>query len=133
MPKRLKIFFDGGCRPNPGRMEAAVVARGVTHFFDDLGNGTNNDAEWLALIAALRLAQKLGVTEFVLLGDSAVVIAQANRVQKCRTSALQAHLDAFEAIGGLRPARIRRIARSQNLAGIALDQRRNATGLADVA
>ena len=103
-----------------------MVARGVTHYFDDLGHGTNNDAEWLALIAAVRVARMLGVTDFVLLGDSAVVIAQANHEQKCRTPALQAHLDAFEAIGRTRPSRIRKIARSQNLAGIALDRRRNA-------
>jgi ribonuclease HI len=133
MPKRLKIHFDGGCRPNPGRIEAAVVASGVTHFFDDLGDGTNNDAEWLALIAALRVAQTLGVADFVLLGDSAVVIAQANRLQKCRTPALQVHLDAFEALGGTRPAQIRKIARAQNLAGIALDQRRNRGSIAHVA
>lgn len=120
---RLKIFFDGGCQPNPGRMEAAVVARGVTHYFGDLGHGTNNDAEWLALVAALRLAQSLAVTDFVLLGDSATVIDLANG-GKCRTPALQAHFDTFAAIGGARPARIRRIARSQNLAGIALDRRR---------
>jgi len=49
-------------------MEAAVVVRGVTHLFADLGYGTNNDAEWLALIAALDVAQSLGVDEFLLLG-----------------------------------------------------------------
>ncbi|UVO52694.1 reverse transcriptase-like protein [Sphingomonas sp. SUN039] len=133
MPKRLKIFFDGGCRPNPGPMEAAVVARGVTHYFDDLGDGTNNDAEWLALIAALRVAQRLGVTDFVLLGDSALVVAQANGRQRCRTPALQAHLDAFEVIGDVRTVRVRKIARSQNLAGIALDRRRHAAGIARAA
>lgn len=122
---RLKIFFDGGCQPNPGRMEAAVVARGVTHFFRDLGHGTNNDAEWLALIAALRVAQALGVEDFVLLGDAATVIHQATGTWKCRSPALQAHLATFKALletGGdrVRPVRIRKIARSQNLAGIAL-------------
>lgn len=117
---RLKIFFDGGCQPNPGRMEAAVVARGVTHLFPDLGQGTNNDAEWLALIAALRVAQELGVEDFVLLGDAATVIHQATGAWKCRSPALQAHLATFVAIGGLRPAQIRKVARSQNLAGIAL-------------
>lgn len=121
--QRLKIYFDGGCRPNPGRIEAAIVARGITYVYADLGHGTNNDAEWLALIAALRVAQTLDVTDFVLLGDSATVIDQANGA-KCRTPALQAHRDLFEAIGGVRPARIRRIARAQNLAGIALDRRR---------
>lgn len=45
----LKIFFDGGCQPNPGKIEVAVVTRGQSHFFDDLGRGTSSDAEWLAL------------------------------------------------------------------------------------
>ena len=55
--RRVKIFFDGGCRPNPGPMEAAVVLRGAVHFHDDLGVGSNSDAEWLALIAAAQLAR----------------------------------------------------------------------------
>lgn len=125
MPKRpLKVFFDGGCRPNPGMMEAAVVVRGVTHHFPDLGHGTSNDAEWLALIAALRIAQSTGAPDFVLLGDSATVVDQANRVAKCRAPNFQAHLATFEAIGGARPAHIRRIGRAQNLAGIALANER---------
>lgn len=120
MPKRLKIYFDGGCQPNPGAMEAAVVVRGAAHFFRDLGHGTNNDAEWLALIAALRVALALEVAEFVLLGDAATVIHQANGVWKCRSPELQAHLAAFDATRGGRPVRVRKVARSQNLAGIAL-------------
>ncbi len=103
-------------------MEAAIVARGVTHLFPDLGHGTNNDAEWLALIAALRVAQTLGKDDFVLLGDAATVINQANGVWKCRSSALQAHRAVFEAMGGVRPAQIRKIGRFQNLAGIALNR-----------
>lgn len=101
-------------------MEAAVVARGVTYHFPDLGYGTNNDAEWLALIAALEVAQGLGMHDFVLLGDAATVINQANGEWKCRSPALQAHLARFEATGGMRPAGIRKVARSQNLAGVAL-------------
>ena len=27
--RRIKIYFDGGCRPNPGRMETAVVTGGA--------------------------------------------------------------------------------------------------------
>ena len=101
-------------------MEAAVVARGVTHHFPDLGYGTNTDAEWLALIAALEVAQGLGIDDFVLLGDAATVINQANGEWKCRSAELQAHLARFERLSGVRPAGIRKIARSQNLAGIAL-------------
>jgi ribonuclease HI len=124
-PRRLKVFFDGGCRPNPGRIEAAVVARGVTHFFDDLGLGTSHDAEWLALGMALRVAQSLGVRDFELVGDCANVIAQANGLARCRTEASADHHASFQAAAAAAPPRrIRWIARTQNLAGIALTRRR---------
>ncbi|HEY0013304.1 MAG TPA: reverse transcriptase-like protein [Allosphingosinicella sp.] len=122
--RRLKVWFDGGCRPNPGRMEAAVVARGVASFFDDLGFGTSGDAEWLALIAALRLAQSLGETHFDLIGDCANVINQANGVWKCRTTAAVGHLARFHDLAASAPPR-RMVwtPRAQNLAGIALARR----------
>lgn len=120
-PKRLKVYFDGGCRPNPGTMEAAVVMRGVVHISPDLGHGTNNDAEWLALILALEIALAAGVDDFELLGDSAVVVAQASRVWKCRSADLQRHFDRFGEAVGERPwPRVKKIARAQNLAGIEL-------------
>lgn len=121
----LKIYFDGGCRPNPGQMETAVVARGVFYHRPDCGNGTNNDAEWLALIHALELALSIGAHDIVLLGDSAVIVGQASGTAKCRSAALQAHRAAFLA---LKPQferiRIRRVGRNQNLAGIALTRTR---------
>jgi ribonuclease HI len=120
-PKRLKVYFDGGCRPNPGAMEAAVVARGVAHISPALGFGTNNDAEWLALILALEVALASGAEDFELLGDSAVVVAQASRVWKCRSADLQRHFDRFAHVVGDRDwPRVKKIARAQNLAGIAL-------------
>jgi ribonuclease HI len=122
----LKLFFDGGARPNPGGIEIAVVARGQAHFRDDLGSGTNNDAEWLALLEALAVAERLGATDLILVGDSAPVIAQANGTQPCRSPELQRHLTAFRA---RQPAfasiRLRHIGRHQNLAGIALERRRS--------
>ncbi len=78
MARRIKIYFDGGCRPNPGKMETAVVTGGAATVVRDAGIGSSMDAEWLALIAALRLAQNLGLKNFVLLGDAAAVVAQAN-------------------------------------------------------
>jgi len=121
---RLKVYFDGGCRPNPGPMEVAVVARGQSYFFDDLGHGTHNDAEWLALIKALELAQGLGVAAFDLIGDAAMVIAQANGMGAC-PEALRHHREHFLALTATQaPTRIRWIKRAQNLAGIALEKRR---------
>lgn len=119
MTSRTKIFFDGGCRPNPGKMEFAVVAAGQTHIESDLGHGSSMDAEWLALIQALRTGQLLG-GEFVLLGDSAAVVAQANGKVKARGTSV-AHLEAFRALAGAAGMpNVRTIKRTQNLAGIAL-------------
>ncbi len=117
----LKLFFDGGCRPNPGAMQTAVVSRGVTWHRADLGHGTSNDAEWLALLDALAVAQRAGAADVRLLGDSALVVSQANGTAKCRTPALQVHLAAFNLlVPRFVRIRIRHVARSQNLAGIAL-------------
>jgi len=119
----LKLFFDGGCRPNPGAMEAAVSVRGITHHWPALGLGDNNDAEWLALIQAASLARTLGAVDVVLVGDSALVIAQAKRVQPCRAPRLEAHRLAFDAIvSGFGRVRFRQVARSHNLAGSALER-----------
>lgn len=120
---RTKIYFDGGCRPNPGVMEIAVVAGDVVQIERDVGTGSSMDAEWLALIAALRLARARGLDDFVLLGDAATVVAQANGAARARGSAA-AHLAAYRALAGPGPSpRVRHIGRHQNLAGIALARR----------
>lgn len=120
MPARIKIFFDGGCRPNPGMMEIAVVAAGRTYIRRDVGYGTSADAEWLALIEALRIARTLDMADFVLLGDAIAVIGPASGAIKCRGGAAR-HLHTLNELSvGFAPPRIRYIRRSQNLAGIAL-------------
>ena len=119
MTSRTKVFFDGGCRPNPGAMEYAIVAAGQVHIRHDLGQGSSMDAEWLALIAALGIGQSLG-GDFVLLGDSAAVVAMANGKVKCRGTSV-AHLETFRALAGAAGLpNGRTIKRTQNLAGIAL-------------
>lgn len=125
-PRPLKIFFDGGARPNPGRIEIAVVARDDVYFFDGVGEGSNSDAEWLALLRALDVAQALGIACFDLLGDSRSIVDQANGTVPCRTSSARAHLERFRQTSTLiAPRRLRWIPRHQNLAGIALDRRRD--------
>lgn len=115
----LKLFFDGGCRPNPGRMEAAVVARGQA-FARDLGSGTSSRAEWLALLFAVEVADALGATDVVLVGDSADVIAQASGTSRCRREAV-ALRDRFVTVtAGFDRVRLRTVRRGQNLAGIHL-------------
>jgi ribonuclease HI len=120
MASRLKVYFDGGCRPNPGAMELAVVAAGQTWLERDAGPGTSTDAEWLALLYALRIAQALGATDFVLLGDAAAVIGAATGAVRCRGAGLRHMAELHRLVGAGNLPRIRYIRRSQNLAGIAL-------------
>lgn len=114
----MKIFFDGGHRP--GGMEYAVVLGGQVHIVRDLGPGTSMTAEWLALIAATRLAYEAGLADAVLLGDAAAVIAQALgkvRVPSAHRAQFQLWSDLPRLPGRFR---LRHIRRTQNLAGIAL-------------
>ncbi len=101
-------------------MEIAVVAQGQAYVRPDIGQGSSFDAEWLALIHAVEVAQTLGLTDVVLLGDSATVVGQASGRMKCRGDAI-AHYARFRAgIPVGMSVRVRLIKRTQNLAGIAL-------------
>lgn len=101
-------------------MEIAVVVRGRTYLERGLGPGSGMDAEWRALIAAVRIAQSSGLEDVVFLGDSTAVIAQANGTVKCRAG-FAPYLETFTALKAASgPLRIRYVKRAQNLAGIAL-------------
>lgn len=123
MQHRIKVYFDGGCRPNPGPIEAAVVIRGRAHYFDDLGTGTNTQAEWQALLCALRLALAVGLEDFDLIGDSREV-TQAAADALSQGHSAEPLAQAFLALAATcAPRRVHWIRRAQNLAGIALDRR----------
>lgn len=119
----VKVFFDGGCRPNPGPIETAVALRGVVHVRRDHGPGDNNDAEWLACLDALHRAHEAGMDDVILIGDSTLVVQQASGVLRSVPQRFQPYLDRYrEAAAGFGRLRIRYIRRAQNLAGIALER-----------
>lgn len=117
----MKIWFDGGARPNPGDIETAVVAAGRTFRRTAIGRGDNNDAEWLAALQALRIARDMGVREVVLLSDSALVVGQVRGTVRRVAPRFKDRLAQFHALAGeFSRVRIRHVHRGQNLAGIAL-------------
>ena len=128
--RTLRLYFDGGCRPNPGPIETAVVVRGTEHVTPAAGQGDNSDAEWLALIHAATVAREWiaggvePVDALLFIGDAAQVIRQARGDQPCRDARLAAHRARFLALAAtLPPIRLRHVRRSHNLAGIVLDRR----------
>lgn len=122
---KVKLFFDGGCRPNPGPIEIAVVVRGQTYLKTGTGVGTNDDAEWLALLYALDIARDLGIGEPLFVGDSTLVVKQAGGAWPCRSPNLQPHVAAFRRKSqAFDRITMRYVRRSHNLAGIALEAAR---------
>lgn len=119
----MKLFFDGSSRPLPHGMATAVVVGGRQHLRRGLGPGTSMDAEWLALLQAATLAHELRLTDAVLLGDAAAVIAQAKGEVRCPPS-YRDHLLRFKSLPRLGRVRLRYIRRNQNLAGVALEAMR---------
>jgi ribonuclease HI len=125
MAKRSIFFFDGGCRPNPGPMEIAVVSHGRTYFRDDLGSGDNNQAEWLALLLAVELAVAESACDALFIGDSVLIVQQARGAWPCRSPQLRPYIEAFGREASVLPRfHVRHVRRSRNLAGIALERRR---------
>lgn len=79
------IYFDGASKGNPGRLYISyVITRNHSEVLAkekrQLGQGTNNEAEWLALLAALAKAVELGLDnrkeKIVVRGDSELVVKQ---------------------------------------------------------
>jgi ribonuclease HI len=76
------VYTDGASRGNPGPAAAAFVFLKNNHivfkksFF--LGNMTNNQAEYQAIIKALMKAQDFIKTKIIVFSDSELVIKQLN-------------------------------------------------------
>lgn len=77
---RCKLQFDGGSRGNPGIAGYGfVLLRGMEKIGEGYGyldRATNNEAEYMGLLSGLRYAQKLGIHNLDVEGDSLLVVKQ---------------------------------------------------------
>ncbi len=90
----LVINIDGASRNNPGHSGAGVVVRDTTGrvILEEalyLGIGTNNEAEYKALLLALEKARGLNGQEIVIRSDSELLVNQINGTYKVREPRLQ--------------------------------------------
>lgn len=137
MTNVFSIYFDGGCRPNPGQGEIGIAMKtgddlaakpsDFTYYQEGIGLATNNMAEWLALIVSVDRAKSAGAGKSTLLrirGDSQLIINQATGLWKCRAAELQPYHEAFrEIMRGVGDIDIAYVPRARNLAGNFLERR----------
>lgn len=76
-----KAFFDGACSGNPGPMAGRYIIfdaedKVVKEFSMDLGQGTNNIAEYSALIVLLGFLEAEFIEDVQIHGDSKLVVNQ---------------------------------------------------------
>jgi lactoylglutathione lyase len=94
MGQKLLLYSDGGARGNPGPAAAAFVAQneqGETVKTDAkfIGNRTNNQAEYEALLLALKFAVDQNASELVCHLDSELVAKQLNGEYAVKDTVLQ--------------------------------------------
>lgn len=88
---RAILHTDGGARGNPGPagIGAVLETNGAKKSFKKyIGEATNNQAEYQALILGLEEAKKLGVEEVECLLDSELVVKQLNREYKVKNEGI---------------------------------------------
>lgn len=90
----MKLYTDGGARGNPGPAAAGVVledssGKTVKELGLYLGEITNNQAEYKALILGLETAKSLNVTEVDCVLDSELVVKQLKGEYRVKNAGLK--------------------------------------------
>jgi ribonuclease HI len=93
MNKKLIIYTDGGARGNPGLAGIGAIAKNeegevVFEISEYIGETTNNQAEYKALVAAIKKAKEIGTEEVDFYLDSELVVKQLNKEYKVKNKDL---------------------------------------------
>ncbi len=95
---KIIIYTDGGARGNPGPAGIGAVIRGKgldKEYGEYIGNGTNNEAEYKALIFALKKTKSLvgkikaKQVELNCFLDSELIVKQLNHEYKIENENMQ--------------------------------------------
>lgn len=97
----LEAYFDGSASPNPGPMSIGYCIKnnlGNTILEDrsNLGDGTNNQAEYIALFVLIGKLVKMNPEYVKIMGDSQLVIKQVNGEWAVKNEDLKTHCNAIK-------------------------------------
>lgn len=92
--KKFIINTDGAAKGNPGPAGIGAVIKDVAgavvaEVYEYLGETTNNQAEYQALIAALKRAEKLGGEELQVFADSELMVKQIAGIYKVKNEGIK--------------------------------------------
>ena len=129
---KVIIYADGAARGNPGPAAIGATLKDekgnlITQISRRIGITTNNQAEYQAIITALKKAISLGARQVELKSDSELVVKQINGRYKVKKTALRTlYQKVIQLIGSLDGFTITHVSREQNreadkLANEALD------------
>jgi len=128
---KLKAYIDGGSRGNPGDAGIGVYFPGTVRIAEYLGAGTNNFAEYSALLTALRFAVFSRCEDLEVFADSELVVKQIKGEYQVRNEGIRLLYDSAVRWITLIPRfSISHVRRENNkeadgLANLAMDTHRN--------
>lgn len=114
----LTIYTDGACLGNPGPMGIGVVIYRKEELVESIGEyvgrGTNNVAEYTAVIRALETALSMGEKEILIRSDSQLLVKQLKGEYKVRDEKLKALKARTEELCAGMKVRFEHIPREKN-------------------
>jgi ribonuclease HI len=115
----LLIHTDGGSRGNPGPSAIGVVittpkGKHIESFGKYLGVTTNNQAEYSAVVAGLKAAEKYQPQKVDFILDSELVVNQLNGIYRVKHGELRVLYDEIQKLIGDLQVSFKHVLRSQN-------------------
>ena len=117
---RLKIYVDGASHGNPGPAGIGILILDesgsiVGEISEYVGEKTNNEAEYLALIRALREALKFSPRETQIFSDSELIVKQLRGEYRVRGEHLKPlHSEVLKLLSKLKNIEIKYVEREEN-------------------
>ena len=119
MDLELQIFIDGACSGNPGESAVGVVVKRdgktIKEIAQSIGEGTNNIAEYSALICALQEANALKAKFLNISTDSELLYKQVIGSYKVKNEKLKSLFDQVQKLAAsFERVEIKHIPREEN-------------------
>lgn len=117
---KVEVFVDGACKGNPGIMKIGFVVfidgKKVYEEVENLGFGTNNEAEYMALKKSLEWLKRNSISNPLIYMDSELVVGHINGKYKVKSENLKELYDECKRMVEELGAQVIHIPRERNLA-----------------